>query len=148
MMLATFAPAIVAAVDDPRALLTWSPLADASRRLFPDAFASIDRALDARFPFSQPQVRAAHARWTADWLAWERAHDFDYKLRASQAERELEQAGQLGTPIGKARLEAIEREQLERYQRRYEEYVTVAKALAALGGDRGAGAEAGDDSES
>lgn len=132
-ILATFGPAIQEARHDPRALLAWYPLAEASRHLFPEAFTSLDGALSTRFPFSKEQVEAAHARWTADWLAWERAHDLEYKLKASEAERELEADGQLGTSIGKARLETIEREQLERYQARYQEYVTVAKALAALG---------------
>jgi hypothetical protein len=34
----------------------------------------------------------------------------------------------------RARLDAVEREKLETYQRRYEEYVRVAKALQALSG--------------
>jgi hypothetical protein len=37
-----------------------------------------------------------------------------------------------GSDLGRATLEAVEREKLELYQRRYEEYVRVGKALHAL----------------
>jgi hypothetical protein len=36
------------------------------------------------------------------------------------------------SPARRARIEAIEREKLDLYQRRYEEYVRVAKALQML----------------
>jgi hypothetical protein len=75
------------------------------------------------------EIQAAHAQWTADWLAWERAHDAEYKLKAAAAEADLAAAN---TPVARARLEATEREKLELYQRRYQEYVRVAKALQAL----------------
>ncbi len=132
-LLSTFAPAIEHVREDPRRLLVWYPLASGARRLFPDAFAELDGAVGGTFPFTTGQLQDAHDRCTADWLAWERSHDFDYKLRASVAEQELEEQGQLQTSLGKARLEAIEREKLERYQARYAEYVHVAKALAGLG---------------
>ena len=51
------------------------------------------------------------------------------KLKAGAAEA----AG--GADV-RAAVAAIEREKLERYQRRYEEYVRIGKALAALGGER------------
>ena len=38
----------------------------------------------------------------------------------------------LATPYGRARLEAVEREKLDRYQQRYEEYTRVSKALKTL----------------
>ena len=41
-----------------------------------------------------------------------------------------------------ARLEALEREKLERYQGRYEEYVRISRALAELAGLAG-GTDAG-----
>jgi hypothetical protein len=135
-IIATFGDAAARAPGDARQLLAWYPLAAAMRRLFPAEFAQIDRALGAPFPFGPEQVQAAHARWTADWLAWERAHDLEYKLKASALEQELERKGEAATSVGRARLQQIEREQLERYQQRYEEYVRVAKALQGIMGDR------------
>ena len=57
----------------------------ASRQLFPAEFAALDRAAGGTFPFTTEQIQAAHAQWTADWLAWERAHDAEYKLKAAVA---------------------------------------------------------------
>jgi len=128
-LLDLFAPSLGAADADPRALLVWQPLARAARRLFPDEFKSLDAAAGAPFPFGKPQLDAAHSRWTAEWLAWERNHDAEFKLKAaaeSAAVRDLEPS------LARARLEGIEREKLERYQRRYEEYIRVGKALQAL----------------
>ena len=129
-ILAAFAPALGAAQTDPRALLVWQPLASTARQLFPDEFAALDRASGAAFPFSGEIVQAAHARWTADWLAWERTHDAEFKLKAAAVEHDLVASG--GSPIVRARLDTVEREKLDRYQRRYEEYVRVAKALQAV----------------
>jgi len=129
-LLGIFAPAVGAAQADPRALLQWQPLARAARELFPEELAALDRAAGAAFPFSAEAILAAHARWTAEWLAWERSHDAEYKMKAAAVESELAASG--GSPIVGARLEAVEREKLERYQRRYEEYVRTAKALQAL----------------
>ena len=128
-ILAVFAPALAAAEADPRALLVWQPLARAARQLCPDELAALDRAAGAAFPFSDAVVQAAHARWTADWLGWERTHDAEFKLKAAAVEHELIASG--GSPIVRGRLDAVEREKLDRYQRRYEEYVRVAKALQA-----------------
>jgi hypothetical protein len=127
---ALFAPGIAAAAADPRALLTWQPLAAAARKLYPDAFKALDEASGARFPFSVDQIEAAHSRWTTDWLAWELAHDGEFKLKAATAEAELKAAG--GQGLAKARVDAVEREKLEQYQRHYADYVRVAKALQAL----------------
>ena len=102
-----------------------------ARALFPDEFAAIERAAGAAFPFSSEMVRQAHARWTTDWLAWERSHDVEFKRRAASAQPE---AGAPVTAAIRAALDAIENEKLELYQRRYAEYVTVAKSLQALGG--------------
>ena len=128
-LLTLFAPGLAAAADDPRALLVWHPLATTARRLFPEVFASLDAAAGRPFPFSPTDVEQAHAQWTADWLAWEQAHDNTYKLKAAQAEAEM--PGGLGS-FGRARLDSIEREKLERYQVRYGQYVRTAKALQAL----------------
>ena len=119
-LLAVFAPGRSAAQHDPRALLVWAPLAHIARALAPDDMAALDRASGGRFPFAAGAIQEAHAKWSADWLAWEATHDAEYKFKASEA------AGD------RARLDAVEREKLDRYQRRYQEYVTVSKALQAL----------------
>ena len=103
----------------------------ASRR-FPEAYAALDAATGRTFPFTQAQVQDAHARWTASWLAWERSHDGEYALKASALQEELTRAGDVTTPLGRARVAALEREKLERYQDRYQEYIRAAKALQAL----------------
>lgn len=120
-LMQAFAPAIAAAQSDPRALLTWEPLARRARALCPAEFAALDRAAGKRFPFTIDDLQNAHAQWTTDWLAWERAHDAEYKRRAAAAESD------------RAQLDAVEREKLDSYQRRYEEYVRIARALQALG---------------
>ena len=127
---ALLAPGIAASTEDPRALLTWQPLAAAARKLFPDAFQALDEASGRRFPFSADQIEAAHARWTADWLAWERAHDGEFKLKAAAAEAESKASG--GDSLARARVDAVEREKLELYQQRYADYVRISKALKAL----------------
>ena len=129
-----FAPAAGAAADDPRAVLVWEPLARTARKLFPGEFAQLDRAAGMPFPFGPERIEAAHAQWTADWLAWEGAHDAEFKSKAAAIEEELAGAG--ASPAARARFEAVEREKLERYQRRYQEYVRVAKILQNLTGGR------------
>ena len=129
-LLTLFAPALAAAQHDPRAFLVWQPIARAARQLFPDEFAALDSATGGRFPFPVERIEAAHARWTSDWLAWELAHDTEYKLKAAAAQQELTEQG--GTAVARAKLDAIEREKLDLYQRRYADYVQVAKALQAL----------------
>lgn len=129
-LLAVFAPGVAAASADPRALLTWQPLAATARQIFPDEFAALDKAAGGAFPFSDEQIHAAHARWTADWLAWERSHDAEYKLKALLVEQEL--GDTLASAGGRARIDAIERDKLDQYQRRYEEYTRIARGLQAL----------------
>ena len=129
-LLAIFAPAVSSAAGDPRAILVWHPLARMARRIFPEEFAELDGAAGEVFPFSPERLQAAHARWTAAWLGWERTHDSEYKLKAALVEQEIAATGT--SPVLRARLDAVEREKLELYQRRYEEYVRVAKALQAL----------------
>ena len=129
-LLRLFASGVAAAADDPRALLTWQPFASTARRLFPDDFAELDRAAGGTFPFSREQIEAAHARWSTDWLAWEQTHDAEYKLKAAAAEEELRASP--GSSVLRARAEHVEQEKLERYQRRYEEYTRVSKALKNL----------------
>ena len=109
--------------------MTWVPLARAARQLLPAEFALLDAAAGGPFPFSAERIQAAHAQWTAEWLSWERAHDAEYKLKAAVLDRELA-AGE--SAMARARLEAVEREKIDLYQRRYQEYVQIAKALQAL----------------
>ena len=130
MLVELFAPGIAAAHHDPRAFLVWYPLAKITRHLLPAESAALDRAAGGSFPFMPEQVQAAHAQWTADWLAWERTHDGEYKLKAAAAEEEL--AASRDSPVLRGRLDAIEREKLDSYQRRYAEYVRIANALQAL----------------
>jgi hypothetical protein len=125
-----FAPGLAAAQHDPRTLLVWYPLAKVVRQLFPAECSSLDRLSGAPFPFTPELVESAHARWTADWLAWERTHDADYKLKAVVAEKELAASG--GSPVMRAKLDAVEREKLDLYQQHYADYVRIAKALHAL----------------
>jgi hypothetical protein len=129
-VLRTFTQAPAEAAADPRALLAWEPLAKAARQIFPDEFVQLDRAYGSAFPFGAERIESAHAQWTTDWLAWERSHDADYKLKAAVVEEEIGRSA--GSPVVRARLDAIEREKLEIYQRRYAEYVKVAKALQSL----------------
>jgi len=129
-LLLVFAPGLAAAAEDSRALLIWQPLAAMARQMFPADFDALDRASGARFPFSPEQIEAAHARWSADWLGWEGTHDTEYKLKAAALEAELSASGP--SALGKARLDAVEREKLDKYQRRYEEYARVSRALRAL----------------
>ncbi|MBI2833609.1 MAG: hypothetical protein HYX76_04200 [Acidobacteria bacterium] len=130
-LLVTFGPAVARAPGDPRQIVLWQPVIAAERRLFPAAFSELERAMGGRFPFSAELIEGAHARWTAEWLAWEQTHDADYKLKAAEAEEQIRDRGQ-DSAIARARLDVIEREKLERYQQRYEEYVRTAKALAGL----------------
>ena len=131
-LLTTFAPAAAAAQQDPKHLLVWYPLAQSSRKLFPDAFKDLDAAAGGAFPFTKEQLKAAHSRWTADWLAWERAHDAEYSLKTAQVQDEIDRVQGQASPLLRTRLAAIEQQKLERYQQRYEEYIKTAKALAAF----------------
>ena len=129
-ILTAFAGPMEQARTDPTALLVWQPLAKIARGLLADEFVLLDQKFGGTFPFSAETVQAAHAQWSADWLAWERAHDAEYKRRAAEVEHELAASG--GSPLVRAKLDAVEREKLELYQRRYAEYVRTAKALQAL----------------
>lgn len=131
-LLALFGPACERARADPRVLLAWYPVASAARRAFPAAFAALEYGGDARFPFSAADLEAAHARWSTDWLDWERRQDAEHRDRREALEAELGRATEATAPALRARLEALEREKLEHYQRRYEEYVRVSRALEQL----------------
>ena len=131
-LLETFAPAVAAVQQDPKQLLTWYPLAKMSRKAFPEAFAQLDAAAGGVFPFTKEQLAAAHARWTSEWLAWERAHDAEYSLKTAQVQDEIDRAPGQPSPLLRTRLAAVDQQKLERYQQRYEEYIKTAKALAGF----------------
>ena len=130
LLLTSVGPAVARA--DGRELLGWRSVASALREVLPDAVRTIEQGTGRPFPFPREVVDDAHARWTADWLAWERAHDIRFRQRASALEAELRDSDEAGTASGQARLAALDDEKLQDYQRRYEEYVRVGKALAAL----------------
>lgn len=139
-LLATLGPAVAAGRTDPERLVAWSEVARAARALFPEAFARLDAAGGGSFPFSRAAIAAAHARWTADWLAWERRHDLEFKQRAAAVEADLAEATGGEAEQVRARLAAVNQEKLQTYQDRYEHYVRVGKAIAALE-DRSGGGE-------
>lgn len=133
--LAMFGPVIAAANQDPRLLLAWYPIAQANRKLFPDAFRELDRAAGSTFPFPKELLKAAHAKCSSDWLAWERAHDAEFSLKTADVQREIDAEGHSASQASsflRTRLAAIEQQKLERYQQRYEEYIKTAKALAGF----------------
>ncbi len=113
-------------------MLVWYPLAQASRKLFPEAFKALDEAAGGGFPFTKDQLKAAHARCSSDWLVWERAHDAEYALKAAEVQHEIDRAQGQASTLLRTRLAAVEQQKLERYQQRYEEYIKTAKALAAF----------------
>lgn len=131
-VLAIFGPAQAAVQRDARQLLTWQPLATSARRLLPKPFAALDAATGQQFPFSRDVIERAHSKWTADWLAWEKSHDEEYRLKAAAAEHEIGRTSGDGAALAKAQLDRIQHEKIERYQQRYEEYIRTAKALQAL----------------
>jgi hypothetical protein len=131
-MLAAFGPAQAAVLVDPTQLVAWFPLAQAARRLDPLTFAALDAATGTTFPFTREQVERAHAKVSADWLAWEQAHDEEYRVKAAAAEQDLGRASGEAATLARARLERIQHEKIERYQQRYEAYIRTAKALQAL----------------
>ena len=138
-VLALFGPACERAQTDPRVLLAWYPVAAAARRAFPVAFAILEHGGEARFPFSAADLEAAHARWSTDWLDWERRQDAEHRARREAVEAELGRASDEAAAPLRARLEALEQEKLEQYQRRYEEYVRVSRALKELSEQESAG---------
>ena len=128
----TFGPALVDVEREPRQLLAWHPLAEATRKMFPAAFSALDTATGSRFPFSKELVERAHATVSSEWLAWEKAHDEEYRIKAAAAEQEMTGAAGEAAALARARLDRIQHEKIERYQQRYEQYVRTAKALQAL----------------
>ena len=66
---------------------------------FPTRSRSSTRLRAERFHSRKEQLKAAHARWTADWLAWERAHDAEYSLKAAQVQDEIDRAQGQASPL-------------------------------------------------
>jgi hypothetical protein len=131
-LLKMFAPAIVRARENPCEMVAWSDAARGARTSFPDAFRKLEAVNGARYPFSHEMVEEAHAQWTTQWLAWEQKHDLEYKQKAGVVEQEVDRADAAQAALTRTRLEAIQDEKLQKYQQRYEHYVKVSKALAAL----------------
>ena len=131
-LLQMFGAAQSAAHQDPKQLLSWQPLAEGARRLFPAAFAALDATMGGRFPFPKELLERAHARVSSEWLAWEKAHDEEYRIKAAAAEHELTSATGEAAALVRARIDRIQHEKIERYQQRYEEYIRTAKAIQAL----------------
>ena len=131
-VLGTFGSAQAAVHANPTLLLTWYPLAQAARKLDPATFAALDAATGATFPFTREKVERAHARVSSEWLAWEQAHDEEYRVKAATAEQEMAGSSGEAARVARARLDRIQHEKIERYQQRYELYIRTAKALQAL----------------
>ncbi len=131
-LLAAFGPAAERARTDPRVLLAWYPFVNAARRAFPEAFGALEPEGQPQLPLGPADLEAAHARWSTEWLDWERRQDAEHRAKREAVEAELGQATDVTAPPLRARLEALEREKLEQYQRRYEEYVSVSRALRHL----------------
>ena len=117
---------------EPRELLAWHATADVVKRIFPEVIADIESKGGESFPIPRKVLEDTHAKWTAEWLAWERQHDADFRKRTSVLQAELEATGHEHTPDGHARMAALEDEKLQSYQQRYEEYVLVGKGLTGL----------------
>ena len=100
--------------------------------MFPDDFAALDRAAGGTFPFSREQIRG-RARALVGGLAGVGSVP-RHGVQAESRGRRRGAARVAGLAVLRARLDAVEREKLERYQRRYEEYTRVSKALKSLGG--------------
>ena len=87
---------IASAASDPRAFLIW--------QRSPPHGSSIPRRSPCstwrrrHVPFTVDQLQAAHARWSTDWLAWERLHDGEHKLKAAMARRWWRPSGASGQP--------------------------------------------------
>ena len=81
------------------------------------------------FPLGRRCLKLPTRTWTADWLTWEGDHDAEFRRRAATLEAK---SGDSDPSDIRAGHDLLEREQLERYQRQYETYVKVSKALAAL----------------
>ena len=134
-LVAMFGPVVERARHDPRVLLTWYPTAEGLRQAFPDVFDVLGQG-QRGYPFSPADLEAAHAKWTADWLDWERSHDAEYREKSLVLETSLQHATDETATALNARVSALEREKLGDYQRRYEEYVKVSRGLADLSGGR------------
>ena len=131
-LLSTFASTAKEVRSDPRLLLVHYPVVVAARRCFPDAFSALEEPQSKSFPLGSLEIEEAHARWTAEWLEWERSHESEYQRKAAVLNSELVNTTDARMPALRAELEAVEQQKLDLYQHRYEEYVGVSRALAKL----------------
>ena len=75
-------------------------------------------------------MQAAHAQWTADWLAWERTHDAEYKLKAVRGSSTNWRRG--GSPVARAQAGRHRAGEARSVSAAIPDYVQVAKALQSL----------------
>jgi len=120
------------ATSDPRVVLGWAHSFETIRHLFPDEIRRVEDISGEPFPVSNAIVEQVHARWTAKWLAWERKHHAEYQEKAALLQSDVVTTDQASASKLRARSSRLEDEKLESYQQRYEEYVTVGKALTDL----------------
>lgn len=118
--------------NDPRAILGWANSFDTIRRLFPVVIKRIEQVSGRSFPISDDFIEAAHARCTAEWLAWERKHNAEYQEKTALLDADIGATDRMADPEIRARSARLEDEKLQSYQQRYEEYVSIGKALAEL----------------
>ena len=131
LLLTSVGPAVARA--DGRELLGWRSVATALREVLPDAVRD-HRAGHGSSPF-RFRGRSSTTPTPAGRPTGSRGngrHDIRFRQRASALEAELRGSGRVDTASGQARLAALDDEKLQDYQCRYEEYVRVGKALAAL----------------
>ena len=120
------------ATSDPRVILGWANSFGVVRRLFPMAIQRIEHVSGGPFPVSNAIIEQVHARWTTDWLAWERNHNAEFQEKSAALEAEAGTTGRMVDPDIRARSARLEDEKLQTYQQRYEEYVSIGKALTDL----------------
>ena len=120
------------ATSDPRVILGWAHSFKIIRHLFPKEIQRVEDISGQSFPVSNAIVEQVHARWTAEWLAWELKHDADYREKAALLQSDVTVTDQETASKLRARSSRLEDEKLQSYQQRYEEYVSVGKALTDL----------------
>ena len=118
--------------NDPRVILGWANSFNTIRKLFPVTIKRIEQISGRSFPISDDFIDAAHARCTAEWLAWERKHNAEYQEKTALLEADIAATDRMADPEIRAKYARLEDEKLQSYQQRYEEYVSIGKALAEL----------------
>ena len=122
----------VVARSDPQELIAWSGAIGMARAMYPEIVENLDAASGGQFPFTSELIEKAHSKWTTEWLSWERKHDTEFKERTREV---LAHSGSFGDSMSqgdRAKLDSIEDDKLQSYQRKYEEYIRIGNALSAL----------------